>query len=72
VQTPLAGRIATVRVVEGAAVAIGDTLMTVEAMKLENEIRSPFGGTIKEIGAAVGERVTAGALLVVVDVTEYQ
>jgi biotin carboxyl carrier protein len=70
--TPLAGRVASVRVELGAVVAIGDTLMTLEAMKLENEIRSPYGGTIKEIRAVAGERVPAGALLVVVDVTEYQ
>lgn len=70
--TALAGRIASVRVRTGDTVAIGDTLATVEAMKLENEIRSPYGGTIKEMRVEAGDRVAAGALLVVLDVTEYQ
>jgi pyruvate carboxylase subunit B len=39
----------------------------VEAMKMENEIKSPKTGVVKKVGVKEGEAVEAGALLVVVE-----
>lgn len=65
--TPLAGRVAKVLAEVGATVRSGDALLTVEAMKLENEIRSPLDGVVKELRVSAGDRVAAGELLAVVE-----
>jgi propionyl-CoA carboxylase alpha chain len=48
-------------------VAAGDTLVAIEAMKMEHEVRAPTGGTVTEVHVTAGEQVEAGRLLVVVD-----
>jgi biotin carboxyl carrier protein len=49
---------------EGDVVPAGDVLLVLEAMKMENEIRSPAGGVVKEILAHVGKAVQKGEVLV--------
>jgi biotin carboxyl carrier protein len=39
----------------------------VEAMKMENEVRSPISGEVKEIRVKAGDAVEAGAVLLVVE-----
>jgi len=51
----------------GQAVAAGEGLVVVEAMKMENELRAPKAGRIKEVSVKEGQAVEAGALLVVVE-----
>lgn len=63
----MTGRIVRVAVHAGDAIAAGDLLLILEAMKMENEVRSPRGGTIKEVVVAAGDRVSQGAPLVVLD-----
>ena len=54
-------------------VSVGDTvaarqgLIVIEAMKMENELRAPRAGTVKEIRAAQGAPVEAGAVVVVIE-----
>jgi biotin carboxyl carrier protein len=54
-------------------VAIGDQvvarqpIIVVEAMKMENELRSPKAGRVKEIAVAAGDPVDAGRMLVLVE-----
>jgi biotin carboxyl carrier protein len=48
-------------------VASGDLLLILEAMKMENEIRSSRAGTVKELRVAPGDRVNKGDPLVVLD-----
>jgi biotin carboxyl carrier protein len=62
----MAGRILKVAVEAGQAVKTGDLLLVFEAMKMENEIRSPHDGTVKEVAIKVGDRVTAGDLMLVI------
>ncbi|MCK9517986.1 MAG: biotin/lipoyl-binding protein, partial [Dehalococcoidia bacterium] len=48
VPAPIAGRVLSVRVNAGDEVKAGDVLLILEAMKMENEIKSPADGTVKE------------------------
>ena len=64
---PLPGTVVTVAVGVGDAVAVGDTLVAIEAMKMEHEVQAPAAGTVAEVHVAPGEQVEAGRLLVVVD-----
>jgi len=52
---------------EGAKVEAGEGVVVVEAMKMQNEIRSPRKGVVKRILVAAGAAVSAGDTLVVVE-----
>ncbi|HLN41788.1 MAG TPA: biotin carboxylase N-terminal domain-containing protein [Acidimicrobiales bacterium] len=64
---PLPGTVVKVAVAAGDLVAAGDTLVAIEAMKMEHEVRAPSEGTVTEVHVTAGEQVEAGRLLVVVD-----
>jgi pyruvate carboxylase len=66
IAAPFAGAV-TVTVAEGAAVGAGDTVATIEAMKMEANITSPVAGTVKRIAAEGAQQVQGGDLLVVID-----
>jgi len=66
VRAPMPGLLKAVHVVEGARVEAGAALVTLEAMKMENELRAPRAGTVTKLGAAAGATVDGGALLVVI------
>jgi biotin carboxyl carrier protein len=59
------GRIASVRVAPGDAVEAGSTLLVVEAMKMQNELRAPRAGTIERVAVGEGQTIENGDLLVV-------
>jgi acetyl/propionyl-CoA carboxylase alpha subunit len=63
---PLPGTVVKVAVAVGDPVTAGDTLVAIEAMKMEHEVRSPSGGTVAEVHVVAGEQVEAGRLLVVI------
>jgi biotin carboxyl carrier protein len=54
----------------GDVVDVGQGLVVVEAMKMENEIVSPVAGVVQEVSAATGDSVETGAVLVVVGAQE--
>ncbi|WP_020121775.1 biotin carboxylase N-terminal domain-containing protein [Streptomyces canus] len=54
---------------EGAAVEAGQPLLWLEAMKMEHKITAPHTGTLSELNAVVGQQVTVGSLLAVVEPT---
>lgn len=62
---PLPGRISRVAVAPGDTVAAGDTLLVIEAMKMENEFRATGPGTVAEVRVAAGQAVNAGDVLIV-------
>ena len=64
---PMPGRLVRVLVSPGQEVQAGQGLVVVEAMKMENEIRTPRSGRVKAVPAREGQAVEAGALLVVVE-----
>jgi pyruvate carboxylase subunit B len=58
------GRVVRVLVRVGQDVAAGEGLVVVEAMKMENELKAPGGGSIRKLHVAAGDRVEKGAPLV--------
>ena len=54
------GKIVDVKVKVGDAVKKGQTVLVLEAMKMENDIVAPEDGTVASINAAVGSAVEAG------------
>jgi biotin carboxyl carrier protein len=67
VTAPMPGRIVRVLVQTGDVVAEGQGLVVMEAMKMENELRAPRAGRVKELPAREQQAVDTGALLVVVE-----
>lgn len=62
---PLPGKITHVAVRPGDRVTAGDTLVVIEAMKMENEFRAAAAGTVAEVRVAPGQAVNPGDVLVV-------
>jgi biotin carboxyl carrier protein len=67
VVAPMPGRVARVLVKAGDTVAARQGLVVVEAMKMENELRSPRAGTVSEVRVIAGALVEANAVLVVIE-----
>ena len=65
VKSPLPGSVIKVLVSEGQAVKRGDTLLTLESMKMENAIMAEQDGTVKQIAVTPGQNVMQDDLLVV-------
>ncbi|HEV7135666.1 MAG TPA: biotin carboxylase N-terminal domain-containing protein [Steroidobacteraceae bacterium] len=61
--TPLPGVVVAVAVSTGQAVAAGEVLMVIEAMKMEHSIIAPHAGVVHEIHFAAGDRVPEGSEL---------
>ncbi|MGE5327651.1 MAG: biotin/lipoyl-containing protein [Deltaproteobacteria bacterium] len=60
---PMPGRIVKVLVAAGAETKTGDSLLVIEAMKMQNEIRAPRSGRVEAICVKEGEGVESGAPL---------
>ena len=67
VTAAMPGKVVRVLVAQGAQVEAGDALLVVEAMKMQNEMKSPKSGTVVELHATAGATVNAGDVLVVVE-----
>jgi pyruvate carboxylase subunit B len=67
VTSPMQGMILSVKVNVGDKVEAGDVVMTIEAMKMQNDVKTPHGGVVKEIMTYQGEVVNNGDLLMVVE-----
>ena len=63
-KAPMPGLIVGINVQPGDAVGKGDTLLILEAMKMENSLKAPGNTTIKAIRTAQGDRVEKGQVLV--------
>ena len=63
VPSPMPGQVISLEVAEGDIVARGQTLLVVEAMKMENRLIAPFDGIVAELRTAVGEQVSEGVML---------
>jgi biotin carboxyl carrier protein len=67
VSAPMPGRVLRILVSTGDQVAARQPVAVVEAMKMENELRSPKAGRVKDVCAAPGTSVEAGRALVVIE-----
>ena len=66
VVAPMPGRVVRVLVSPGDEVAARQPVVVVEAMKMENELRSPKTGAVKDVAVSAGMSVEAGRVLVTI------
>lgn len=64
VKTQMPGRIVRILVAEGDSVEEGQPVIVVEAMKMENELKSPCDGTVSTIFVGEGDQVQARTVLI--------
>ena len=67
ITAPMPGRVVRVLVQAGDDVVAKQGVVVVEAMKMENELRSPKAGRVREVNVAPGTSVEAGRVLLVVE-----
>ena len=67
VAVPMQGTIVKVVVAVGDAVATGDTVCVLEAMKMENDVVADISGSVTEVKVAVGDSVGSGDVVVVIE-----
>ena len=67
-RAPMSGAVVAVPVTPGDRVEAGDTLMVIEAMKMEHAIVAQAAATVSEVLFAVGEQVDEGETLVLLEV----
>ena len=64
IKAPMPGKVLSIEVEEGNQVQEGETILVLEAMKMENEIKSPIQGRIKTIQVELGQTIDKQTLLV--------
>ena len=64
VTTPMPGRVVKVLVAQNSIVSVGDSLLVVEAMKMENRVQAPIAGTIANIYVKEGDEVNPDETLI--------
>ena len=65
--TQMPGKVVKLMKKEGDKVALGETVLILEAMKMENEIKAGANGTIKTINVKEGQALEAGFLMVEIE-----
>lgn len=66
-KSPLPGVILDIKVKEGDAVKRGQTLLVLEAMKMENDIKADRDGKVTEIKVSKGESILEGTDLIIIE-----
>nr|WP_232831977.1 biotin carboxylase N-terminal domain-containing protein [Nocardiopsis sp. FIRDI 009] len=69
---PMPGTVTAVDVAVGEKVRAGQTLLRLEAMKMEHRVTAPAAGAVRELPVATGQRVPAGAPLAVLDYQDHE
>lgn len=64
IKSPMPGKILNILVSEGQTVKKGDTLLILEAMKMENALKAPVDGVVKKIAVTKGTSVEKNQLLI--------
>ena len=67
IKTAMPGKVVRILVEAGATVEQGDGILVVEAMKMQNELKSPKSGVVKDLRAKEGATVGAGDILATVE-----
>ena len=67
VAAPMPGMVAQLSVEVGRSVAVGDLLLTIEAMKMETALHADVGGVVKAVHVGAGEQIDAKDLLVEIE-----
>jgi biotin carboxyl carrier protein len=67
IRSAMPGKVVRILTSVGTAVEKGDGVIVVEAMKMQNELKAPKAGSVKEIRVAEGDTVNAGDVLVIIE-----
>jgi biotin carboxyl carrier protein len=67
IRAPMPGKIVKVLVAEGSEIEVNQGLLVMEAMKMQNEIKSPKKGIVRKLGVSEGAAVNSGDLLAAVE-----
>ena len=67
IKAPIPGLIARLNVEPGQTVEAGQTVVVLEAMKMENEIRAPKGGVVRQVNVKPGQTVVLNEALVEIE-----
>jgi len=67
VTSPMPGKIVSVKVAVGDTVKAGDTVVTVEAMKMENPVHAPVSGTVTAVHVTEGDNINPDECLVEIE-----
>jgi biotin carboxyl carrier protein len=67
IRAPMPGKVVKVLLPEGSEVGNNQGILVMEAMKMQNEIKSPKHGVVKKLGVGEGAAVNAGDLLATVE-----
>jgi biotin carboxyl carrier protein len=67
VKAPIPGAILSINVSEGDTVEAGQLLLTMEAMKMENQIKAPKGGKVTQLCVQPGDAVAQGQDLLIIE-----
>ena len=67
IKTAMPGKVVSILLEVGSTVEKGDGVLVVEAMKMQNELKSPKAGVIKEIRVTEGAAVSAGDILATIE-----
>lgn len=67
IRCPMPGMVTAVGVKDGDRVKKGDSLLIVEAMKMENEVKAPYSGVIKRINVTQGSMVKLNDELIMIE-----
>lgn len=67
VKSPLPGTIMSFNVAVGDTVNAGDTVCVLEAMKMENDVHTNVGGTVKKICVSVGDAILEGTDIMIIE-----
>ena len=63
IKAPIPGLVVKVLVAPGQTVAEGETMLILEAMKMENEVRAPRAGVVHEVRVEAGSQVAMGQVV---------
>lgn len=66
IKSPLPGTIMSISVKEGDVIKTGDKVAVLEAMKMENDIRSDKSGTVQKIMVNVGDAILEGSEIMII------
>lgn len=67
VRPPMPGKVVEVHVKEGEAVAEGQVLLVLEAMKMQNDLKCPVAGTVRRVHVEAGANVDANTVLLEIE-----
>jgi 3-methylcrotonyl-CoA carboxylase alpha subunit len=70
ITAPMHGKVLAILVEPGAAVAKGQRVALIEAMKMEHALTAPIAGTVAEVAAAAGSQIAEGAKVMVIAAAE--